>query len=282
MGWLTRDISKVTDSSQKKDLPSGIWEKCPSCHKTILLSDLEQNLMVCVDCDYHYRLNAQERIELLIDEGTFCEWDHDLASTDPLSFNDGRSYRDRLGIMAEKTKRYDAIVTGVGMMNHTPVALGVMDFYWMGGSMGAVVGDRIYRLFLRAAHHKLPVVLCSSSGGARMHEGLTSLMQLGKTSAAIAAHDEQGLPFLSVLCDPTTGGVAASFAMLGDLNIAEPKAIIGFAGRRVIESVIRQKLPDDFQTSEFCLDHGTVDKIVARKDMKKFICEALEILLPSV
>ncbi len=279
MGWLTREISKVTDASQKKNFPTGVWEKCPSCNGVTLMSALEKNLMVCTECEYHYRINAQERIELLIDESTFIEWDHDIASTDPLEFNDGRSYQERLNQMAEKTKRYDSIITGAGLMSEIPVALGVLDFYWMGGSLGAVAGERIYRLFARATRNKMPVILCSSSGGARMHEGLVSLMQMAKTSAAIALHSEEKLPFISVLCDPTTGGVAASFAMLGDLNIAEPKAIIGFAGRRVIETIIRQKLPDDFQTAEFCMEHGVLDKIVKRSELKDFITHTLKILM---
>ena len=184
--------------------------------------------------------------------------------------------------MIKKTSKYDAVLTGAGMLNGRPVALGVLDFFWMGGSMGSVVGERINRMFARARKNNLPVILVSSSGGARMQEGLLSLMQMAKTSAAIALHKEAGLPFISIMCDPTTGGVAASFAMLGDLNFAEPKSTIGFAGRRVIENIIRQKLPDNFQTAEFCFEHGAVDKIVKRQEMKELLSKILNILCDSL
>jgi acetyl-CoA carboxylase carboxyl transferase subunit beta len=184
--------------------------------------------------------------------------------------------------MSKKTNRYDSILTGAGLLNGRPVALGVLDFFWMGGSMGAVVGERMYRLFTRARKLNMPVIIVSSSGGARMHEGLISLMQMAKTSAAIALHKEAGLAYLSILCDPTTGGVAASFAMLGDVHFAEPKSTIGFAGRRVIENIIRQKLPENFQTAEFCFDHGVIDRIVKRSEMKELLARTLHILSPSL
>jgi acetyl-CoA carboxylase carboxyl transferase subunit beta len=278
MGWLSREPAKLQDASEKKSMPSGVWDKCPSCSEIVLVSELFENLMVCPSCQHHYRLPGEQRVEMLIDPDTFYEWDHNLQSIDPLSFHDGRSYAERLENMAKKTKRYDAIITGAGLLNQTPVAIGVLDFFWMGGSMGSVVGERIVRLFCRAIKHKLPVVIVSGSGGARMHEGLISLMQLGKTAAAVGLLREAGLPFLSVLCDPTTGGVAASYAMLGDIHFAEPRATIGFAGRRVIEKTIRQKLPDDFQTAEFCFDHGVVDRIVHRSDLKKEIHKTLSSL----
>jgi acetyl-CoA carboxylase carboxyl transferase subunit beta len=282
MGWLSREPAKLQDVSEKKSLPSGVWEKCPSCSEIILISDLEENQLVCPTCNYHHRLPAEQRIELLLDSNTFYEWDHALCSTNPLNFDDGRSYADKLSSMATKTKKYDAIVTGAGLINNMPVGIGILDFFWMGGSMGSVVGERIYRLFSRARKLNLPVILISSSGGARMHEGLISLMQMAKTSAAIALHKESQLPFISVLCDPTTGGVAASFAMLGDVNYAEPKATIGFAGRRVIENIIRQKLPDDFQTAEFCFDHGVIDRIVKRSEMREIIYRTLNILSTKI
>ena len=278
MGWLSREPAKLQDVSEKKSLPSGVWEKCPSCSEIVLISDLEENHLVCPTCSYHHRLPGEQRIELLIDNNTFFEWDHTLCSTNPLEFDDGRSYADRLSNMAKKTKKYDAILSGAGMMNGRPVAIGVLDFFWMGGSMGSVVGERIHRLFARARKLNMPVILVCSSGGARMHEGLVSLMQMAKTSSAIALHKEAGIPFISVLCDPTTGGVAASFAMLGDVNYAEPKSTIGFAGRRVIENIIRQKLPDNFQTAEFCFDHGVIDRIVKRPEMKETITRTLNIL----
>lgn len=282
MGWLSREPAGIQEGSEKKSLPDDIWSKCPSCSEVILVSDLKSNQLVCPSCEFHQRMPADQRIELLIDDNTFFEWDHDLCSNDPLEFNDGRSYRERLDQMSIKTKRYDAIITGAGLLAGRPVALGVLDFFWMGGSMGAVVGERIYRMFTRARTHSMPVIIVSSSGGARMHEGLTSLMQMAKTSAAVGLHKESGLPFISVLCDPTTGGVAASYAMLGDIHFAEPKATIGFAGRRVIESIIRQTLPDDFQTAEFCLEHGVVDRIVKRRDLKNMLFRTLEILCPPI
>lgn len=277
-GWLSREPSKLQNASDKKSFPSGVWDKCPSCQEIILISDLEQNLLVCPLCGFHHKFPVEKRIELLLDKDSFFEWDDTLCSTDPLHFNDGRAYADRLKNMETKTKRYDAIVTGAGLLNNRPVAIGILDFFWMGGSMGSVVGERIKRLFIRAAENNMPVILLSASGGARMHEGLFSLMQLVKTSLVVALHKEAGLPFISVLCDPTTGGVAASFAMLGDINIAEPKATIGFAGRRVIETTIRQTLPEDFQTAEFCFEHGVIDKVVPRSEMKSMLDRILNIL----
>jgi acetyl-CoA carboxylase carboxyl transferase subunit beta len=278
MGWLSREPTKLQDLSDKKSMPSGVWDKCPSCSEIILVSDLEENHLVCPSCNYHHRFPGENRIELLIDADTFYEWDHELCSEDPLEFNDGRSYASRLEAMAAKTKRYDAIITGAGHLDGRPVAIGVLDFFWMGGSMGTVAGERIVRLFARARKLSMPVIIVSSSGGARMHEGLISLMQMAKTSAAVGLHKEAGLPYISVMCDPTTGGVAASYAMLGDVHLAEPGATIGFAGRRVIENIIRQKLPDDFQTAEFCFEHGVIDKIVKRAEMKSLISRTLAIL----
>ena len=278
MGWLSREPARLQELSGKKAIPSGVWEKCASCNEIVLTTDFEENHRVCPSCGYHARLPGEERVELLIDKETFYEWDHDLSSTDPLSFNDGRAYNDRLKTLWTKTKRYDAIITGAGLMCCRPVGLGVLDFTWMGGSMGTVVGERIRRLFARARDNRMPVIMVSSSGGARMHEGLLSLMQMAKTCAAVALHSDAGLPYISVMCDPTTGGVAASYAMLGDINLAEPKATIGFAGRRVIETTIRQKLPDDFQTAEFLLNHGMLDRIVKRSEMRDEIAGILEIL----
>jgi len=279
MGWLTREPPKVTGESEKKAIPSGIWEKCPRCSEIMLVSDLEENQRVCLHCSYHYRLTANERLDQLTDSNTFEEWDPNLVSEDPLVFNDGRSYSKRLLSQFEKSGRTDAIVTGGAQLGGVNIGIGVFDFFWMGGSMGAVVGERLVRLFHRSRKLQLPVVIVSSSGGARMHEGLVSLMQMARTCAVVHQHREASLPFLSILADPTTGGVAASFATLGDFNISEPGATIGFAGRRVIESTIRQKLPDDFQTSEFCLEHGLLDLVVRRSDLKKTLANILDILL---
>lgn len=280
MGWLTREAAKLQEDTEKRSMPSGVWDKCGACGAISTVEEIEASLLVCPSCGHHRRFPAERRVELLIDPSTFYEWDHALCSLDPLKFNDGRSYQERLEATQKKTRRYDAIITGAGLLEGRPVGLGVMDFFWMGGSMGSVVGERIVRLFTRSRLLGLPVILVSSSGGARMHEGLTSLMQMAKTSAAVALHREARLPFISVLTDPTTGGVAASFAMLGDVNYAEPGATIGFAGRRVIESTLRQKLPDDFQTAEFCLEHGVIDRIVSRSQMKALLAQTLALLCP--
>lgn len=281
VGWLSREPAKLKNTSNKKSFPSGVWEKCPKCQEIILVSDLEANLLVCPLCEFHHKFPLEKRVALLLDHESFFEWDDNLCSTDPLKFDDGRSYATRLKNMVQKTNRYDAILTGAGLLDKKPIAIGIIDFFWMGGSMGSVVGERIKRLFIRARKNNMPVILVSASGGARMHEGLFSLMQLVKTSLVVAMHKEAGLPFISVLCDPTTGGVAASFAMLGDINIAEPGATIGFAGRRVIETTIRQKLPDDFQTAEFCFEHGVIDKVVKRSELKSDISRILSILVKS-
>lgn len=278
-GWLSREPAKLKNTSDKKSFPKGVLDKCPKCQEIILMSVLEENLLVCPFCEFHHKFPIEKRLDLLLDKDSFFEWDHTLASPDPLNFDDGRSYATRLQNMTQKTKRYDAIVTGAGLLDKKSVGIGIIDFFWMGGSMGSVMGERIKRLFVRARKNNMPVILLSASGGARMHEGLYSLMQLVKTSLVVAMHKEAGLPFISVLCDPTTGGVAASFAMLGDINLAEPGATIGFAGRRVIENTIRQKLPDDFQTSEFCFDHGVVDKIVKRSELKSDLSRILDILI---
>jgi acetyl-CoA carboxylase carboxyl transferase subunit beta len=261
MGWLNKEPAKLQEVSEKKSIPSGVWEKCSACGEVILASDLIENHLVCTNCGHHSRLPGAERVELLIDRETFFEWDHNIASLDPLHFDDGRKYEARLGSLWKNTRRYDAIITGAGLMHGMPVALGVLDFFWMGGSMGTVVGERILRLFSRARFHDLPVIMVSSSGGARMHEGLLSLMQMAKTCSAVAKHREAG------------------YAMLGDINLAEPKSTIGFAGRRVIENTIRQKLPEDFQTAEFLLNHGMVDAIVRRHELKDAILRILKILM---
>lgn len=278
MGWLEREPAKLQENSEKKSLPSGVWEKCKSCGEIVLSSDLLQNLQVCPVCGYHNRMKASERIRSTCDPGCFLEWDVNLASSDPLKFNDGTPYALKLEKTQKKTGQNDAVITGAGRILGRPVALGVMDFFWMGGSMGTVVGERLSRMFVRARELNLPAIIFSSSGGARMHEGILSLMQMAKTCARVAEHRQAGLPFISVMCDPTTGGVAASFSMLGDINLAEPRATIGFAGRRVIENTIRQKLPDDFQTAEFLVNHGMVDRIVKRHEMRETLVRLLNLL----
>jgi acetyl-CoA carboxylase carboxyl transferase subunit beta len=278
MAWLSREPLKLRHDNDKKNLPDGIWQKCSACQEIILTSDFQEKAKVCSACGHHHRLTIFERLALLSDENSFQEWDKDLQSSDPLHFSDGKPYHEKLKQTREKTGRNDAILTGECKLESIKIGLGIMDFFWMGGSMGSVVGERITRLFVRACDEGLPVILVSSSGGARMHEGLISLMQMAKTCAAISLFKEKNLPYISLLCDPTTGGVAASFSMLGDINLSEPKATIGFAGRRVIESTTKQTLPDDFQTAEFCLKHGTIDKIVKRSELKKTLAHLLRLL----
>ena len=249
-----------------------------SCRAIVWKKDLESNLRVCPKCQHHFRLHARQRIEMLLD-GHWIEHDAQLSSNDPLQFKDTRPYADRLKEARRKLGMADALLTAEGLLNGRPVMCCTMEFNFIGGSMGAVVGEKVTRAVERAMERRLPLVIVSCSGGARMMEGTLSLMQLAKVSAALARLDEVRLPYISVLTDPTTGGVTASYAMLGDLNIAEPGALIGFAGPRVIEQTIRQKLPDGFQTSEFLLEHGFLDAIVHRKDLKGYISSALDFFL---
>ena len=259
----------LSTSSKKKGLPEGLWTKCKKCEQIIFQKDFVENFMVCPKCGYYVRLNSIDRIELLTDKKSFKEINASLKPVDMLNFPGYKEKKD-----SYKTK--DAICTGEAKIGGHPVMIGVMDFEYMGGSMGSVVGEKIVRLIEKAIEKKLPVIIVSSSGGARMQEGILSLMQMGKTSAALAKLANEGLPYISVLADPTTGGVAASFAMLGDIIIAEPNALIGFAGPRVIEQTIRQQLPKGFQLSEFLLKHGMVDIVVERKYLKDTIIKALK------
>lgn len=253
---------------KKKDIPAGLWTKCPESGEIVYNKELEENWMVVPKSGYHFQLAARRRVDLLIDEGTFVEHDASLSSVDPLEFVDNKPYADRIEAAQAKTGEKDAVVSGVGKMNGMPVSLAVMDFSFNGGSMGSVVGEKITRAIERATAGNMPVIVVCASGGARMQEGILSLMQMAKTSAALARHSEAGLPYVSVLTNPTMAGVMASFASLGDVIIAEPKALIGFAGPRVIKETTQQDLPAGFQTSEFLLNRGLIDQIVPRLEMK--------------
>ncbi len=278
MAWFKKSKAPIAPVKSKKvQMPEGLWTKCKNCEEIIYSKEIERNLNVCPKCDYHFRISARERIDLVIDEGTFNETDPDMASVDFLKFKDSKKYVDRIKAAVAKNGRGDAVVTGSGLMNGQEVVVAVFDFAFLGGSMGSVVGEKITRAIELGLEKKAPVMIFSSSGGARMQESILSLMQMAKTSAALAKLKKAGIPFISVLTDPTTGGVTASFAMLGDLNVAEPKALIGFAGPRVIEQTIRQQLPEGFQRSEYLLDHGMVDMIVSRQEMKARLSQALRI-----
>jgi acetyl-CoA carboxylase carboxyl transferase subunit beta len=279
MAWFKRDNPPMAKGPDHKvKVPEGLWTKCVSCSETIFTKDIENNLNVCPKCNHHYRVSARKRLELLLDEGSFTELDADLVSVDCLNFKDTKSYQQRIDQALAKGGSKDAIICGSGLVEGTPVQICVFDFSFMGGSMGSVVGEKITRGIERSLADRTPVIIVSASGGARMQESILSLMQMAKTSAALAKLREQGLPFVSILTDPTTGGVTASFAMLGDINMSEPKALIGFAGPRVIEQTIRQKLPEGFQRAEYLLDHGMVDVIVERSKMKEQLSSILKML----
>ncbi|MCJ7499673.1 acetyl-CoA carboxylase, carboxyltransferase subunit beta [bacterium] len=274
--WFRRrSIRPERSDSKKVTVPEGLWIKCNNCAEIVYSKEIDRNLKVCPKCDYHFRITARERIELLVDPGTFTEFDSQLQSEDPLGFKDSQKYVDRIKTARKKTGLNDAVISGICTLDGVKVVLSVFDFFFMGGSMGSVVGEKITRAAEKAVEEKCGLIVISSSGGARMQEGALSLMQMAKTSAALARLRRERLPFISVLTDPTTGGVTASFAMLGDVNLAEPKALIGFAGPRVIEQTIRQALPEGFQRSEFVLEHGMIDRIVNRKELKKTIVNLL-------
>jgi acetyl-CoA carboxylase carboxyl transferase subunit beta len=277
MAWFKRQGNEIQSDGEKTVRTEGLWTKCDSCQQPLWKADLEANLQVCPKCGHHFRMGARERIASLLDEG-FRIVDTELSSTDPLQFTDLKSYKGRLSKAQQTTGLKDAVVNALGTLGKHPAVLSVMEYAFIGGSMGAVVGETIARAVDRAAESRQPLIIVSASGGARMMEGIVSLMQLAKISAALAKLDEAGVPYISVLTDPTTGGVTASFAMLGDLNIAEPGALIGFAGPRVIEQTIRQKLPEGFQRSEFLLSHGMLDAVVQRKDLKGFLERALDFM----
>ena len=281
MAWFKREkksIEQPVPPDERKVKTEGLWMKCESCRAIIWKKDLEAHWNLCPKCGHHYRLGAKRRLELLFD-GHWVEHDAQLASSDPLKFTDTRPYAARLRESQRKLGMQDAILTGEGLLNGRVVICCSMEFGFIGGSMGAVVGEKVTRAIERCIAQRIPLVVVSCSGGARMMEGTISLMQLAKVSAALARLDDEKLPYISVLTDPTTGGVTASYAMLGDLNIAEPGALIGFAGPRVIEQTIRQKLPEGFQRAEFLLEHGFLDAVVPRKELKAYIGSALDFFI---
>lgn len=277
MTWFKRSTQNIT-SAEKKDLPEGSWVKCEKCGEMLHKSQVEDNLWTCSKCSYHFRIGSQEYIAILLDKKTFKETDKKLASNDPLRFEDTKSYKERLAEARKKTGLVDAIRTGTGAINGHNVVFGCMDFKFIGGSMGSVVGEKVARAVDRAVKLKLPLIIISQSGGARMMEAAISLMQMAKTSSRLTRLHKAGLPYISILVDPTSGGVTASYAMLGDFNIAEPGALIGFAGPRVIKQAVGKDLPEGFQRSEFVLDKGFVDMIVHRKELKGKITQLLELL----
>jgi acetyl-CoA carboxylase carboxyl transferase subunit beta len=278
MAWFKRESGELENSGEKRVKTEGLWVKCEGCRQIIWKKDLEENLNVCPKCDKHFRIDARTRLAQLLDDNQYETFDGDISSTDPLKFVDLKPYWSRLKQAQEDTGLNDAVINAHGKLQGRPVVASVMEYAFIGGSMGAVVGEAITRAVERAADTRMPLIIVSASGGARMMEGVISLMQLAKISAALARLDKAKVPFISLLTDPTTGGVTASFAMLGDLNIAEPGALIGFAGPRVIEQTIRQKLPAGFQRSEFLLQHGMLDAVVPRKQLKPYIARALEFM----
>ncbi len=283
MSWFKREngdyepVSGADDAAEKRVRTEGLWTKCPGCRQALFKADLEANLNICPKCQHHFKLGARQRIDLLLEPG-YEFVDTGLRSTDPLNFVDVKPYKQRLKKAQQDTGLDDAILNAIGCIGHHEVVLSAMEYSFIGGSMGAVVGETIARAVDRARIHRRPLIVIAASGGARMMEGVVSLMQMAKISTALAQLDDARVPYICVLTDPTTGGVTASFAMLGDLNIAEPGALIGFAGPRVIEQTIRQKLPEGFQRSEFLLEKGFLDAVVHRKEMKGYLIRALDFL----
>ncbi len=272
MAWWSRDKQKKPAAAgppKKRSIPLGLFQKCDECGATLETERVQEAMYCCPRCDHHFTMPTDARLRMLVDEGSWREQDGEVRPVDRLGFADGKRYEDRLALAQRKTGAVDAFRSGSATIDGKRVALGVFAFEFMGGSMGSVVGEKIARLFERAQRERIAAIVCSASGGARMQEGILSLMQMAKTTAALARLKDAGLPYFSVLLNPTTGGVAASFAMLGDVILAEPDALIGFAGPRVIEQTIRQRLPDGFQRSEFLLEHGMVDVIVPRKQLKE-------------
>lgn len=276
MAWFKKTKEVKTD--RKVKIPEGLWVKCDSCKEVVYKKEIERNLKVCPKCNYHFRISARERLRLLVDEGSFIEIDAEIKSGDPLHFKDAISYKDRLKENENKSGLKEAVISGDALIKGHPVSIVVMDFAFMGGSMGSVVGEKISRIAEGVIEKKQPLIIVASSGGARMQEGIFSLMQMAKVSAAIGRLKDNGVLYISILCDPTFGGVTASFAMLGDIIIAEPKSLIGFAGPRVIEQTIKQPLPEDFQRADFLLEHGLIDIVVDRKSLKETVAKLIELL----
>ena len=277
MAWFkkTKDIR----TEKKGKIPEGLWVKCDGCKEIVYKKEIDRNLKVCPKCNYHFRISARERLKLLIDDGSFLEIDETLVSVDPLNFKDKISYKDRLIEKQKATGLKEAVISGDALIKGYPVSLVIMDFSFMGGSMGSVVGEKVARAAERAFEKKQPLIIVSSSGGARMQEGIFSLMQMAKVSAAIGRLKDNGILYISILCDPTFGGVTASFASIGDIIIAEPKSLIGFAGARVIEQTIKQPLPEDFQRADFLLEHGLIDIVVERQHLREKLAKLFELLL---
>jgi acetyl-CoA carboxylase carboxyl transferase subunit beta len=278
LDWFAKKEKNSEKPAERLNVPGDLWVKCFSCNEIIYLKDLESNLKVCAECNYHFRLTSDERIKYHFDKNSFEETDSSVTPVDELGFTDTESYAKRIKRTQAKTGYKEAIVIGTAKIKRKPINIGVMNFGYMGGSMGSVVGEKITRLIESALLNKLPVIIFASSGGARMQEGLMSLMQMAKTSGALQKLAANKIPYISVLCDPTTGGTSASFAMLGDINIAEPNALISFAGPRVIEQTIRQKLPKGFQRSEFLEQHGMLDMVVSRSDLKETLYNIISML----
>ncbi len=278
MAWFRRSKVSIASEPQRKDLPDGLWAKCDGCGEIIHRKQLEQQLYTCAKCNYHFRIGSKEYLSFFLDEGTFKEIDRKMRSTDPLGFSDTKKYKDRIRDAMRKTELHDAVRTGTGKIGGIDIVVAAMDFSFIGGSMGSVVGEKVARAIDKALKTKRPLVIISSSGGARMMEAALSLMQLAKTSAKLAQLSDAKIPFISVITDPTTGGVTASYAMLGDVNLAEPNALIGFAGPRVIKQATGKDLPKGFQRSEFQLEHGFVDVVLHRKEMKETVTRLLKLM----
>jgi acetyl-CoA carboxylase carboxyl transferase subunit beta len=280
MAWFRKE-KKPKEAGEKVAIPEGLWIKCEECKAIVYRKEVEQNLNVCPKCGYHFRLNARERFDLLFDDGAYKEFASNIRSADPLEFRDTKRYRDRLKVYEQRVGKGDAVLCADGKLDNINVVVCAMEYNFMGGSMGSAVGEKITLAVERCVEKKEPLIIVSCSGGARMQEGILSLMQMAKISASLARLASANLPFISVLTDPTTGGVTASYAMLGDLNLAEPKALIGFAGPRVIEQTIRQTLPEGFQRAEFLVEHGMIDIITARSEMKPTIARFLQFFASS-
>jgi acetyl-CoA carboxylase carboxyl transferase subunit beta len=282
MVWFKKEKTpKQPQTDRRLKMPEGLWVKCEACREMVYKKEVIRNANVCPKCNYHFRINGRERLRMLLDDGRFEEFDNDISPEDALGFKDTKRYVARIADYQKRTGLKDAFISSIGSINGRQVVAGVMEYGFMGGSMGSVVGEKVTRCAERAMQERAPLIVVSCSGGARMQEGALSLMQMAKISAALARLDDAGLPFISILTDPTTGGVTASFAMLGDLNMAEPRALIGFAGPRVIEQTIRQKLPAGFQRSEFLIEHGMLDIIVERSRMKEVLASCLDFMSAS-